>query len=96
MADNNDYLQADIEEIGEKVDRLTDLAEENQRMIKNLYKRARFATVVMLVKWFVIIGLALGSFYFLQPFLENTMNFYESVAGKGSSSSSLLDFFKSI
>lgn len=94
--DEQNDIQDDILDLTEKVERLTATAEETQRMVKNLYQRARMATVVVFIKWFVIIGVTLGSFYFLQPFLENTLKFYQSVAGNGSSGSSLLDFMKSI
>lgn len=69
-------VENEIEGLNEKIDKLTALVEENQRMIRNLYQRARMATVVVFIKWFLIIGLTLGSFYYIQPLINNLVGIY--------------------
>ncbi len=56
-AENKHNIQQDIQDLNEKIDDLTEIAEENQRMVKNLYQRARMATVVVFIKWFLIIAI---------------------------------------
>jgi hypothetical protein len=73
--------QSDMAELNEKIDDLTDLVEENQRMLKNLYQRARFATVIVFIKWFVIIGITIGSFYYIQPFINTLVGIYGGMTG---------------
>jgi hypothetical protein len=80
----DDDIKADIEELKEKITELTELVEESHRMIKNLYQRARLATVVVFIKWFVIIGLTVGSFYFIGPLLSNLAGIYGGVGNVGS------------
>lgn len=71
----------DIQEIHEKLDELTKLVEENQRMTRSLYQRARMATVVVAIKWILIILITLGSLYYIQPYLEGALKAYTDAAG---------------
>ena len=72
----NDDISAKIDELEEKIDELNTLVKENHRMTKNLYQRARMATIVVFIKWFVIIGITLGSFYYIQPLINNLVGIY--------------------
>ncbi len=78
-----DHLEEEVTDLHEKIDELTTLAEENNRMVKNLYQRARMATVVIFIKWFVIIGLTVGSLYFIQPYLEAVSGVYSGISNFG-------------
>lgn len=74
-------MEQQIQELNAKIDELTELVIENQKMVKSLYKRAQLAAYFVAIKWIAIIGLTLGSLYYIQPYLESTLNFYQSVAG---------------
>jgi hypothetical protein len=87
-------LQNEIAELHDKLDELTDIAVENQRMVKNLYHRARMATVVVFIKWFVIIGLTVGAFYYVQPLINNLVNIYGGITG--GTGTDLFNLIKSI
>ena len=57
------------------------LAEENNKMlhkIRGVQKRSTFWQVLKLI---VIIGIALGSFYYIEPYLNKIMDLYNSVSG---------------
>lgn len=84
----NDDIKAEIDELKEKIDELTTLVEESHRMTKNLYQRARMATIVVFIKWFIIIGITLGSFYYIQPLINNLVGIYggTGLPGLGNSS----------
>lgn len=99
-------MDSDIE-LKEKVDELTEMVKENQRMIRTMYRWSQWGTVIGIVKWVLIVSISFGALYFLQPFLESTMRTYETASGilssmKGpsstatSSSSSFLNLLKSI
>ena len=75
-------MEQQIQELSAKVDELTELIQENQKMVKSLYKRAQLASYFVAIKWIAIIGLTIGSLYYIQPYLETTLNFYQSVAGE--------------
>ncbi len=87
-------LENDILDLHEKVDELTTMLEENSRMTKSLYNRTKFVMVVSAVKWFVIIGLTIGAFYYVQPFIDTIISVYGGVTG--GSGSDLFNLIKSI
>jgi len=89
-----DAVGRDIAEINEKIDALTSLAEENQMMIRNLYQRARMATVFIFIKWFIIIGITVGSFYYIQPLINNLVGIYGGLTG--GTGTDLFNLIKSI
>lgn len=73
-----------------------ELAKENNQMLRKIRSVQKWAAFWSLFKIFVIVGIALGTFYFLQPYLDGAMNTYNSVFGREeqSSSNSLQNFFK--
>jgi hypothetical protein len=95
QADTQSSAVTNMAELNEKIDKLTALSEENQRMIRNLYQRARMATVFIFIKWFIIIGITVGSFYYIQPLIENMVNIYGGLSG-GGSGTDLFNLIKSI
>lgn len=93
--DEKPEMAKEIVELNKKLDKLTKLVEENQHMIRNLYQRARMATVFIFIKWFIIIGITIGSFYYIQPLINNLVNIYSGVTG-GDSGADLFNLIKSI
>lgn len=93
--DIQEEIQDEIHELTDKIDELTELAEENQRMVTNLYHRARFATVVVFVKWFIIIAVTVGSVYFIQPYVDTLKSVYGGFGGAANTGDkSWLDYLK--
>jgi hypothetical protein len=64
--------ESDISEIKE-------IVEENNKMLKRLQTRARIASTINIVKWVVIIAVALGVYTFIQPFLSQVGETYSSI-----------------
>jgi hypothetical protein len=89
-----DQLTQDVLDLHEKIDELTAMLEENSRMTKGLYDRTRFLMLVSAIKWFIIIGLTIGAFYFVQPFIDTIVSVYGGVTG--GSGSDLFNLIKSI
>ena len=52
---------------------------EQGKKIASLYKRARFQNAFNILKWVVYIGLAVGLYSFLQPFVNNIGETYSSL-----------------
>ncbi len=59
-----------------KLDTLIQLSEENNRMLKHMRRSQRWASVMRVLYWLVIIGIALGSFYFVKPYFEQLTKIY--------------------
>lgn len=67
------YTDSDIEE-------LRDLVKENNKILLKLKRRSDASAVFTFVKWVVVIGVAVGAFTFVQPYLEHILNTYESIS----------------
>jgi len=52
------------------------LAEENNRMLRGMRRNARFASIVRAIYWLIILGIAFGTYYFVQPYLQAAMKGY--------------------
>lgn len=60
---------------------LRELAEENNRIVKKLLAHQRYSTMISVLKWGLIVGAALGTYYFLQPYIDPFINAYDSLKG---------------
>jgi len=87
-------MDNEIREINEKLGELQEMLEENQRMVKSLYNKAKWATVLSAFKWVLIIGVTVGSFYYIQPFIERFMVAFDSISGN--STTGLSSIFKNL
>lgn len=55
------------------------LAEDNNRMLRRLYHGLWWSRLWSLVYWLIVIGFALGAFYFLQPYLQKLQQAYSGL-----------------
>ena len=53
------------------------LAKENNRLIKKVYKHMVWGRVIKILYWVIIVGGALGAYWFLQPYFEKFFGVYE-------------------
>ncbi len=50
------------------------LAEENNEMLRSIRNANRISLILRIVYWVVIIGIALGAYYFIQPYFESVLD----------------------
>ncbi len=50
--------------------KILDLAEENNQMLRRLQRARRWAGFLSAMKWLVLIAASAGVYYYLQPLLE--------------------------
>jgi hypothetical protein len=62
------------------------LAKENNKMLLKIRSVQKWDIFWSLLKWFIIIGIALGSFYYLEPYVNKIITFYGSISGTSQSS----------
>ncbi len=90
-------MDSEIQGLKNEIAELKTLAQENSRMLQGIYRRARINMVVNVVKWVVIIGISIGAFYFIQPFLDTVVDSYSKLLGGGNSGTQgngITDLFK--
>ena len=56
-----------------------EIEKENNRILKGLRNTNRWATVFRVFYWIIIIGVSVGAFYFIQPYVDNIFKTYENV-----------------
>ncbi|MBU1179036.1 hypothetical protein KKB69_01740 [Patescibacteria group bacterium] len=76
----------DTEEIKRLLKKNLAFSEESFNILKKIQRTQRFSKFLTFLKWALIIGLSLGSYYYIQPFIET---FYQSMGQIREDASSL-------
>ncbi len=66
-------------EIDKALSEQMELIEENNRLIKKIHKSIVMGRFISILYWVVIIGSALGAYYFLQPYVDVVLKAYENI-----------------
>lgn len=69
------------------------LAEENNRMLRSMKRSIMWSHIMSILYWVLIIGVSIGAFYFIQPYLDQAMDAYKNVRGNLEGVGSLLEKF---
>jgi TRAP-type C4-dicarboxylate transport system permease small subunit len=67
------------DDLNQKIDRLIRLSEENNDKIRALHKSMVWGRIFRIVYWVIIIGLAIGAFYYLQPYIDSLTDAYGQI-----------------
>jgi hypothetical protein len=74
------------------------LSLENNKMLHAIRRSMFWSRMTSYLYWILIIGVSIGAFYFLQPYLDKVVGLYNSISGTqqkiNDSQSSLQDFLK--
>ena len=76
--------------------RLTEITEENNKILRKMQSHARWTMFFGTMKWLLFVGLAVGSFFVVQPYLDQTMKLYQTLESTQTQSQSLQDYLKNI
>ena len=57
------------------------LSKENHELLLKVHSIQRWAQITRVMYWFIILGLSLGSFYFIKPFVGNLTSVYTGGSG---------------
>jgi hypothetical protein len=52
------------------------LAQENNKILHSLRRSMRLARIMSILYWALIIGSAVGAYYFIQPYIDQLMGVY--------------------
>lgn len=58
------------------LERTYKIAQENNEILRNMRSVSRWSTAFRVFYWIVIIGLSLGAFYAIQPYVDQIMGVY--------------------
>jgi len=74
--------------------RLISLTEDNNRILHVLHRAHRFSIAFHVLKWIVIIGGAIGLYYFLQPVMEQFLEVYAGLGNFIQAPAGIFDSFQ--
>ena len=78
----------------ELLSRSVSLGEENNRMLHSMRRSMRMASFMRALYWILIIGSAVGAFYFIQPYTDEIMKVYNDARNNLGSLSTMLQSVK--
>ncbi len=52
------------------------LSKENNQMLRSMRRSMRFARFMSFLYWVIIIGSAVGAYYYIQPYIDQLMGVY--------------------
>jgi membrane protein required for beta-lactamase induction len=77
---------------GSKIDELLDLTKENNRMLRSMHRRMIWSQIFSYIYWLIILGSLGWSYYYLQPYIAQSLDAYQTLT---SSLSTMQDQSKS-
>ncbi len=61
------------------LERTLSIAKENNEMLRKIRTSARISSLFRLFYWLIILGLSFGSYYVIQPYIEQLGQIYSGV-----------------
>ena len=58
-----------------------ELTRENNDILKRIRRTQRHNQIGQAVYWLFLIGLSIGAFYFLQPYISTLLTYYHEITG---------------
>ncbi len=71
------------------LERTHEMTEENNKILRSLRRSRRISLILSISYWVLIIGLSVGAFYFIQPYID-------FIAGGTDSGSKITEQFKDL
>jgi len=76
--------------------RALELSEESNEMLKSIRRGMRIGMFFKTIYWIVVLGIAVGAFYLIQPYVNGVTEMYQGIKENVNQADSLLDKAKSI
>jgi hypothetical protein len=76
--------------------RLTELTEENNKILLKIQKHTRWTMFFNAVKWILIIAVFIGSYIVVQPYVDQLMGMYKTLQNTQTQSVGLQDYLKNL
>ncbi len=82
-----------MESDSKKITEMFEMIKENNQILHKLHRIQRRAHFFRIVYWLIMIGLALGAYYYIQPYLNQIVDLYNQGANGFHSLQNLQDQF---
>ena len=68
------------EESKQLLEETLELAKENNEMLHAMRRSMRFQRIMSMLYWTLIIGSAIGAYYYIQPYIDQLLGVYTSAS----------------
>ncbi|NQV88207.1 MAG: hypothetical protein HQ402_01445 [Parcubacteria group bacterium] len=65
----------------ELLEKILNLSEENNKMLHKMKRSMRVTQFVRIIYWIIIIGSAIGAYYYVQPYMDQLLKIYSGMNG---------------
>lgn len=92
----NTAMDPEIEELKKLVMQNLQLTADTNRIVHSMRRTARFGAFLHLLYWLLIIGFAVASYVYIQPYMQRLFQIYqqvETIGGQNTQQSSELQSF---
>ncbi len=72
------------------------LAEENNAMLRKIRRSMRWSWISRALYWVLLIGISIGAFYFVQPYIDQLMGVYGGIQGDVQNIQGLFDQYRGV
>ena len=80
-------MSQDTEEL---LQRVLELEQENNKMLRKLRSHARWSAIFSFVYWLIIVGSTAAAFYYIQPVLTQLLASYQALADSAKKAGTIL------
>jgi hypothetical protein len=65
----------------EMLKKTLELSQENNKMLRSMRRSMAMGRVFKIIYWVVIVGAAIGAYYYVTPYIDSAVGAYGSVKG---------------
>ena len=58
---------------------LREAVDDNNRLLHELVRAKRWGNLIAALKWLIVVGAALGAYYYFQPLIDQTLGVYNQI-----------------
>ncbi|MFH1454893.1 MAG: hypothetical protein ABIF22_01060 [bacterium] len=75
----------------ELLEKTYELSKENNHILKGIRRASRWSTIYRIFYWLLIIGVSVGSYIYIQPYIDSILTAYKNIQGELSNVKSVVD-----
>lgn len=74
-------MDQEIKDLKEMLHKNLELSAENNKMLRSIQRGIFFSRIIRVVYWIIILGIAFGIYYYIEPYIDSVIGAYGSVKG---------------
>ena len=63
----------------DQLDKILELVEENNHILRSMRRSARVSSLISYLYWIIIIGSMIGTYYYVQPYIDQLLKVYQEL-----------------